>query len=263
MDVPICTPVSLPEPHLLVAALQAVALNPLNQPAPFLAALEPEHLAVLTTRYWGTAGVRLGVAFMEPAPEDLARHILFHMNAWAECCHVEFVPSSQEPHVRVTREGEGYWSNLGTDCLLVPRSRPTMCFAGFTMQTPESEFIRVVRHEAGHALGFVHEHMRADLVRRIDPAKAVAWFGRTQGWDADTVRAQVLTPLEEGSLWGTRAADQQSIMCYQLPGFLTLDGRPITGGVDLDQSDRDFAALVYPLPSGQGPPPPPRMEPVE
>lgn len=34
---------------------------------------------------------------------------------------------------------------------------------GFTMNTPESENKRVIRHEAGHTLGFPHEHMRKAL----------------------------------------------------------------------------------------------------
>ena len=36
------------------------------------------------------------------------------------------------------------------------------------MRMSEAEFRRVVRHEAGHTLGFEHEHMRAGLVKRID-----------------------------------------------------------------------------------------------
>ncbi len=36
------------------------------------------------------------------------------------------------------------------------------------MQTPESEYHRVVRHETGHTLGFPHEHMRKELVEKID-----------------------------------------------------------------------------------------------
>ena len=56
---------------------------------------------------------------------------------------------------------------------------PTMNLEGFTMRTPESEFLRVVRHEAGHTLGFEHEHMRTQLVQRIDRKKAIAYFRRT------------------------------------------------------------------------------------
>ena len=113
------------------------------------------------------------------------------------------------------------------------------------MDTPESEFHRVVRHETGHTLGFPHEHMRKALVDKIDPQKAIEFFGRTQGWSAEEVRAQVLTPLEESSLRGTKP-DPKSIMCYQIPGELTKEGKPIIGGKDIDSSDFGFAAMIYP-----------------
>lgn len=121
-----------------------------------------------------------------------------------------------------------------------------MNLQGFTMNTPDSEFYWVVRHETGHTLGCPHEHMRPDLVALIDEAKAIAYYGRTDGWSADQVRAQVLTPLDPASIWGTTASDRLSIMCYQIPGSITKSGQPILGGTDIDQIDYDFMAQVYP-----------------
>ena len=115
----------------------------------------------------------------------------------------------------------------------------------FTMNTPESEYQRVVRHETGHTLGFPHEHMRKALVARIDPQKAYKWFLQTYGWDKATVDAQVLTPLSEASLMST-PPDQTSIMCYQLPGVITKDGKPIIGGLDVNPTDYGFAGKIYP-----------------
>lgn len=117
------------------------------------------------------------------------------------------------------------------------------------MTTADSEFHRVVRHETGHTMGFPHEHMRRELVNRIDPQKAIKYFGQTQGWSEQMVRQQVLTPLDEGSLIGTAHADPKSIMCYQIPGILTKDGQPIVGGTDIDPSDYAFAAKIYPKPT--------------
>jgi len=51
-------------------------------------------------------------------------------------------------------------------------------------------------------------------------------FLRTQGWDRTTVDQQVLTPLDDRTIFGT-PADATSIMCYQLPGEITRDGQPI------------------------------------
>jgi hypothetical protein len=131
----------------------------------------------------------------------------------------------------------------------------------FTMQTPESEFHRVVRHETGHTMGFPHEHMRKELVALIDPQKAIAFFGQTQGWSADEVQAQVLTPLEDNSIMGTPEADQTSIMCYQIPGSITKDGNAILGGTDIDPLDFQFAAKIYP-PAATGASQPAKKSPV-
>jgi hypothetical protein len=209
----------------------------------------PAHIAVMTTKYWGNRGVRLTVGFLDNPPANLRRRILSHLNAWNKTANVKFVASNTDPQVRIARisgEDGGFWSYVGTDILSIGAVQPTMNLEGFTMRTPESEFRRVIRHEAGHTLGFPHEHMRRELVNMIDPDKAIAFFGATQGWSPEEVRQQVLTPIEESSLIGTAHADPNSIMCYQIPGTITRDGRPIIGGLDIDQQDFAFVASIYP-----------------
>jgi hypothetical protein len=170
------------------------------------------------------------------------------MNVWTKTACISFVGTNGTGDIRISRGPGGYYSYLGTDVLHIPRNRQTMNLQGFTMNTPESEYKRVVRHETGHTLGFPHEHMRKDLVARIDPAKAYKWFWETYGWDKATVDAQVLTPLSEASLIGT-PVDQTSIMCYQLPGLITKDSKPILGGTDINQTDYAFAGRTYPNPN--------------
>lgn len=253
----VCTPRQLPE-HLRVAAAErAVEINPANQPPADLIAraLGPnpsrERAAVVIGKRWHTNGVRLTVGFLDKPAVDLRQRLLAHMNAWAKTANVLFTESNTDPQVRIARASTppdmaGYWSYLGTDILSIPANEPTMNLEAFTMTTPESEFHRVVRHETGHTLGFPHEHMRRTLVKKIDEAKAIAYFGQTQGWTPDEVRAQVLTPLEDATLIATHTADAHSIMCYQIPGFLTKTGKPIVGGLDIDKRDYAFAASIYP-----------------
>jgi hypothetical protein len=252
-DLIVCSPRSLSKDRVIESADNANAINPFNHaPAGQMAfgGTTPStlSLALLTKKYWGTKGVHLTVGFLDNPPADLRARIIEHMNAWNKTANVQFVASSTDPDVRIARAGGkngGYWSYVGTDVKLIAKDQPTMNLEAFSMSTPESEFHRVVRHETGHTLGFPHEHMRKQIVANIDPDKAVQYFRRTQGWTKAQVRAQVLTPLEESSLLGTPKPDPKSIMCYQLPGSIMKDGKPVVGGLDIDASDFAFAASIY------------------
>jgi hypothetical protein len=256
----VCTPRALPEHLRIAAAERAIAHNPVNRPnslivAHALGANPPKaRIAVLTGKRWKMkpGGLVFTVGFLETASVALRKRILSHMNAWSKTASVKFQESHDHPMVRIAFASDppnmsGYWSYEGTDILSIPADEPTMNLEAFSLSTPLSEFHRVVRHEAGHTLGFPHEHMRAELVRLIDRDKAIRFFGATQGWSPEEVEAQVLTPLETSSIIGT-PPDQVSIMCYQIPGTITRNGKPIVGGVDIDKSDFDFAGTVYPRP---------------
>jgi hypothetical protein len=263
-----CTIKFLPERLLVKAAEVARKVNPRNAPVigpvavPTLqrspgspdklaalrtspAALTKLHIAVITSKYWGSATRELTVSFMEPTPNDVRARIVAHLNAWSTYAGISFVETQGVGDVRISLGPGGYYSYLGTDIKLIPTGQQTMNLEGFTMNTPESEYARVVRHEAGHTLGFPHEHMRKELVARIDPAKAYTYFFATQGWDPATVDQQVLTPLDDATIYGT-PPDETSLMCYQLPGTITVDGQPITGGIDINTWDAAFAAAIYP-----------------
>jgi hypothetical protein len=256
-----CILKTLPSRLLVRAAETAIQVNPLNAPhlvgagnmARGKALPSPLRLAVLLEKCWGPSARQLTVSFMESTPVDLQDRIIAHMNAWAQTSGVSFVQTSGDGNVRISRGPGGYYSYLGTDILLRPPGQQTMNLEGFTMGTSEEEFRRVVRHEAGHTLGFPHEHMRAGLVARIDRDKAYVWYWQTQGWSPAMVDQQVLTPLEEASVFGT-PVDQTSIMCYQIPGSITKDGQPIVGGVDINTTDYLFAGSIYPKMALQMPP---------
>ena len=248
-----CSIKSLPQELWAAAAQKAFEINPANRPqmAIFAAAaaniIQPLHLALVTAKRWSANGVRLTVGFMDNPDAALRARILSHMNAWGVSANVRFVETATFPQVRIARNaGGGFWSYLGTDILLTPLTEPTMNLDSFTMNTPDSEFFRVVRHETGHTLGFPHEHMRQEIVDRIDREKAIALFMQNQGWTRDQVIAQVLTPMSNSSLNATAQPDSRSIMCYSLSASIMKDGVAVPGGSDIDAEDAAFAASVYP-----------------
>ncbi|HJU56582.1 MAG TPA: CHAT domain-containing protein [Pyrinomonadaceae bacterium] len=260
MSIIVCRPKSLPLDKLVAAERRALEVNPEN-------ALErrmvtrtptgrrggPRRIAVVIARKWPASGVRLSVSFLDNPSAALRSRILLHMNAWGEHANVRFAETQGVGKVRIARldsppDMAGYWSYVGTEILDAEEDEPTLNLEGFTMRVSEAEFRRVVRHEAGHTLGFDHEHMRSDLVKRIDRKKAFAYFDRTEGWTPEEVEEQVLTPLAKKSIMGTKESDPLSIMCYQLPGAIMKDGKPIPGGLDINQNDFAFAKIIYPKP---------------
>jgi hypothetical protein len=238
-----CIPKSLPIDQQLAAVELASECNPANR---FSCGLpKPSHIALLKTSYWGAKGVNLGVSFLESVSNAFKTKVLSHANAWGKTANVKFSLSARGQVRIALTPGSGYWSYLGTDIRMVPAGQPTMNLDSFTVNTPEAEWLRVVRHEFGHTLGFTHEHLRGAIVNRIDPAKATAYFRRIAGWSAEMVRSQVLTPISEAKLSAT-TADLQSIMCYQLPATIMRDGKAVPGGADIDAIDRTAVAKLYP-----------------
>jgi hypothetical protein len=210
---------------------------------------ERGRLALNLRLRWPKSGVRLTVGFLDGPEPELRRKILAHMNIWNRTANVEFVETvadADQADVRVARTpGDGHWSWLGIDIRNHP-GEPTMNLDAFTMATPDADFPRVVCHEAGHTLGFPHEHLRGELIDRLDPAKTIAYYRTTQGWTREDVIFQLLTPLKRVDHQGTPIPDPHSIMCYEVPGRCTKDGLPIVGGTEIDATDYAFAARVYP-----------------
>lgn len=206
-------------------------------------------LAVMRGLEWPN-GTVLRVAFMERVAPDLRALIVQHMNAWnRRGTNIRFIESTTNPQIRVTlARGQGYWSFVGRECLSIPKGEPTMALEGMSMRTSPVELTRVIRHETGHTLGMVHEHLRPEIVARINPAKALDYFRRTQGWDDATIRDNVLTAIPQSALISTRMPDPLSIMTYWLPGSIMKDGRAVPGGADVSALDAKFAASIYPVP---------------
>lgn len=257
-----CVPKRLPEHLRPEAARTAIAINPANRPRlrGLLAEglIEPQHIALMTSKYWGKGGVKLSVSFLDTTNTTLINKILAYANKWGNWANVSFAyTASKTGAVRVSLGPGGYWSYLGTDITHIPAGQQTMNLEAFSMSEPDSEFDRVVCHEFGHTCGFPHEHERAEAIALLDKAKTETWFLQNVGWDKQTTDEQVFTPLDPADITQHTPLDVRSIMCYQFPGACTKSGQPIPGGDVIDDSDGTFAAGIYPKVVAPPPPPPP------
>ncbi len=257
-----CRPRSLPRGLRIDAALAAIAHYPANRPAlervP-TGMISPLNAAALTTRLWGPGVNVLTVQFLDIANPTLKAKILAHMNAWADRgCRISFKEVAGGGQVRITTTpGDGYYSYVGTDNLSIPANQNTMNLDSFSLSTPDSEYARVVRHETGHALGFLHEQQRDTIVNRINRRAAILYFAQMDGWTAQETTQQVLTPLDEATLTATPLRDVNSVMCYQLPASIMNDHVAVPGGMDIDASDVELITRLYPKTVSPPPPPPP------
>src|SRR5678815_5822424 len=127
--------------------------------------LQPQHLAVMRGKMWPSNGVELTVSFpFDSTPQNVQEKIVSVANHWNKYCNIKFrLTTDPKAQIRIARVNDGYWSYVGTDILHIPFNQPTMNLQGFTINTPDSEYLRVVIHEFGHCgIGAPHEHMRAE-----------------------------------------------------------------------------------------------------
>ena len=255
----------LPEELRVMAAVRAAEAFPPNSPlhgaaSGFAEFLQPQQIAGITSKFWGSQTSELSVQFLDNPTAACRRMILEAANSWD--CRIIFRETSGPGQVRLSRDKSGLYSYLGQDILMVPADRETINFQGWTERTLISEYLRVVPHEFGHTLGFVHEQLRPEVLADILVNETIAWYRDNQGFDEATTRANVLTGLDVRTLMST-PVDQDSIMAYWLATFLTRSGRGFRGGLRLTQSDLDFVDLIYPKANDPAPPvsPPPTSPP--
>lgn len=252
--------VCIPPPQLtrvqqVKAAKLAHDLFPANAPAGIG---DIARLVVLSTKYWGDRVKDLTFGFMEPTSVAMRNKIDAYANRWGEFSKAKFRWTQTNPIIRISFRSGGYWSCLGTDCLGVPKRQQTMNLESFTVNTPDSEWERVVLHEFGHALGCPHEHQRREIINELDKAKVESWLMQSQGWSRDEVDQQVFVPLEESSFMSPYSPpDETSIMCYQFSGSVTKNGQPVLGGNTFSKMDKDFFSRIYPKDDAPVPPVPP------
>ncbi|MCC7402090.1 MAG: hypothetical protein IT214_11460 [Chitinophagaceae bacterium] len=239
-----------PGPRLSKAYPEIPKLNSNGQ-------LEPQvirqKLTAETNKMWPNES-EITVAF---APNQTTNFVIEkvkqYAREWEKVANISFsfITDWKNAHVKVSFIKGGSWSWMGREVLNNPTEQTTMNFGWFDDNTPDNEFSRVVIHEFGHALGFIHEHQAAGARINWDLEKVYAYFAKIN-WSRDDVDRNIFNKYSQNSTNGS-SYDKASIMHYFFPEGLTTDKSAFSNNTELSPLDKLYARVLYPFP----PKPPP------
>lgn len=210
-------------------------------------------LAAFTDKMWSPGDV-ITVGFIPGKKGSLFQQsrVKLYTKIWEKVAniHFQFVEDIRLAHIKVGFDTTaGNWSWLGRDVLSNPLSLQTMNFENLTDNAEEVEIRRLVLHEFGHALGFIHEHQSpASGILDWNYPNVYAYFAKPPiSWSRAETDQQVIAKYNRSHTNFT-TYDPASIMHYRIPAALTYSGIDARLNSMLSQMDSQYAKLVYPFP---------------
>lgn len=206
----------------------------------------PEEIAILTAKKWDN-GKTLRVRFLDGMP-DVQKKVEKCAHEWEKYVDIKFVfGNDPDAEIRISfQHDHGSWSYIGTDCLSVPKTEPTMNFGWLKSNTADDEYSRVVLHEFGHALGCIHEHQNPTAnIPWNEEAVYRLYMGPPNKWSKEEIDNNI---FKRYSTTETNFSefDKNSIMLYAIPSSLTTNGFEVGWNRVLSDMDKKFMSQLYP-----------------
>jgi hypothetical protein len=207
----------------------------------------PAKMALEAGKKWAD-GRTLGVYFMDGSATQRAK-VREQALKWCKFANVkfDFAATKTAAQIRISFVADdGSWSYIGTDCLGIARTRPTMNFGWLRDDTDATEYERVVVHEFGHALGAIHEHQNPRGGIQWNLSAVYAYFsGPPNHWSKDEIDTNVINKYSVDQLNASKF-DPKSIMLYHFDGALIRGGKPTPLNTKLSAGDKRFIHKQYP-----------------
>jgi serralysin len=159
----------------------------------------------------------------------------------------DFPKNTTKTDIRISFKHSGSWSILGKYCRrLTDTTKATMNYGWLRPGSSDDELRRVVLHEFGHALGFIHEHQ--------NPVNSIKWnrdavvadlSGPPNNWSIEDIESNMFQQPSASEVSGT-PLDKASIMMYPIPASWTQDGFSTGLNTGLSEQDKKLVKQVYP-----------------
>lgn len=236
----------------------AIKINPANAPlgAPGVhrnddgAVTKTQPLTGIANKFWPIGSV-LQVSFTNGNEAQQTR-VMQTASEWSNHANIQFeiIPNRVEPapHIRVTFDGSGNWSNVGTDCLISTKAGASSM--NFTNFMPDQD---TILHEFGHALGLKHEHQNPKAGIQWNKPEVIKELAKKPNeWSKEKVASNVFNALKDNSLIHSRF-DPLSIMTYNFPASWTTNGFSLPRNTKLSPFDISGIGDWYPFGGAQRP----------
>jgi len=207
----------------------------------------PPKMALEAGKKWAD-GKTLGVYFMDGSATQKAK-VKEQAIKWCDFAKIklDFTATKANAQIRISFVADdGSWSYIGTDCLGIAKTKPTMNFGWLKDDTDATEYERVVVHEFGHALGAIHEHQNPEGgIQWNLPAVYKYFAGPPNFWSKEDTDINVVQKYSVTQLNASKF-DPDSIMLYHFDGALIKGGKPTKFNTKMSRGDKRFIKTQYP-----------------